>query len=51
MPVDGAGGGDLNKLQLRVLSESTKYEAWTIKSSMDFEVYGRVLKAWHGDNL
>lgn len=36
---------------LRVLSENKKYESWTIKPDMDFEVFGRVLKAWQGEDF
>lgn len=36
---------------LRVLSENAKYETWTIKPTMDFEVFGRVLKAWQGEDF
>lgn len=36
---------------LRVLSENKKYESWTIKPDMDFEVLGRVLKAWQGEDF
>lgn len=36
---------------LRVLSENKKYESWTIKSGMDFEVFGRVVKAWQGEDF
>ena len=36
---------------LRVLSENPKYESWTIKTDMDFEVLGRVLKAWQGEEF
>jgi hypothetical protein len=36
---------------LRALSENKKYETWTIKADMDFEVFGRVLKAWHGEEF
>lgn len=36
---------------IRVLSENTKYESWTIKPEMDFEVFGRVLKAWQGEDF
>ena len=36
---------------LRVLSENKKYESWTIKPGMDFEVFGRVLKAWQGEDF
>lgn len=36
---------------IRVLSENKKYESWTIKDGMDFEVFGRVLKAWQGENF
>lgn len=36
---------------LRVLSENKQYEAWNIKSDMDFEVFGRVVKAWQGEDF
>lgn len=36
---------------LRVLSENKKYESWTIKAGMDFEVFGRVVKAWQGEDF
>jgi len=36
---------------LRVLSENKQYDAWTIKPDMDFEVFGRVLKAWQGEDF
>lgn len=36
---------------LRVLSENSRYEAWTVKSDMDFEVFGRVLKVWRSDDF
>lgn len=36
---------------LRVLSENKKYDSWTIKSGMDFEVFGRVVKAWQGEDF
>lgn len=36
---------------LRVLSENKKYESWTIKPGMDFEVFGRVVKAWQGEDF
>jgi hypothetical protein len=36
---------------LRVLSENQKYETWTVRSDMDFEVFGRVLKAWQGEEF
>lgn len=36
---------------LRVLSENQKYESWTVRSDMDFEVFGRVLKAWQGEDF
>tara|TARA_R110000796_G_scaffold9078_4_gene31226 strand:+ start:3969 stop:4607 length:639 start_codon:yes stop_codon:yes gene_type:complete len=31
---------------IRVISENKKYESWTIKDTMDFEVLARVLKVW-----
>lgn len=36
---------------IRVLSENKKYDSWTIKSDMDFEVFGRVVKAWQGEDF
>lgn len=36
---------------LRVISENKKYESWTIKPGMDFQVFGRVLKAWQGEDF
>lgn len=36
---------------LRVLSENQKYETWTVRPDMDFEVFGRVLKAWQGEDF
>lgn len=51
------GEGFIKRLQripgegLRVLSENKKYESWTIKPGMDFEVFGRVLKAWQGEDF
>lgn len=36
---------------IRVLSENKKYESWTIKQGMNFEVFGRVLKAWQGEEF
>ncbi|MDP3651066.1 MAG: S24 family peptidase [Rhodoferax sp.] len=36
---------------LRVLSENKKYDSWTVKPGMDFEVFGRVVKAWQGEDF
>lgn len=36
---------------LIVLSENKKYETWTIDQTMDFEVFGRVVKAWQGEDF
>lgn len=36
---------------IRVLSENQKYDSWTIKPDMDFEVFGRVVKAWQGEDF
>lgn len=33
---------------IRVISQNKEYETWTIKPDMDFEVFGKVLKAWKG---
>lgn len=35
---------------LIAISENTKYVSWTITADMDFEVFGRVLKVWRGDD-
>lgn len=36
---------------LRVLSENKQYDSWHIKPDMDFEVLGRVVKAWQGEDF
>jgi len=36
---------------IRVLSENKQYDSWTIKTGMDFEVFGRVVKAWQGEDF
>lgn len=36
---------------IRVISENKKYENWTITKDMDFEVLGRVLKAWKSEEF
>ena len=36
---------------IRVISENKKYETWTITKEMDFEVLGRVLKAWESKDF
>lgn len=36
---------------IRVLSDNTRYEAWDIKSDMDFEVFGRVIKVWKSEDF
>lgn len=33
------------------ISENKAYRDWTIKPDMDFEVFGRVLKAWKGEEF
>ena len=33
------------------LSENTAYRTWTIKPTMDFEVFGRILKAWVSEDF
>lgn len=35
---------------IRVISQNKEYETWTITPNMDFEVFGKVLKAWKGKN-
>lgn len=50
------GEGFIKRLQripgegIRAISENKAYESWTIKSDMDFEVFGRVLKAWKSED-
>lgn len=40
----------ISRDQMRVLSANRdQYEPWTIKSEMDFEVLGRVLKVWRSE--
>lgn len=36
---------------IRVISDNKIYEAWTITKDMDFEVFGRVLKIWRGEEF
>lgn len=31
---------------IRVISKNSEYETWTITENMDFEIFGRVIKAW-----
>ena len=51
------GEGFVKRLQripgegLRVLSSNAAYESWTIKPDMDFEVLGRVIKAWVSEDF
>lgn len=33
-----------------VISQNPNYRDWTLTESMDFEVFGKVLKAWKGEN-
>lgn len=33
------------------ISENKAYREWTIKDEMQFEVYGRVLKVWRGEDF
>lgn len=50
------GEGFIKRLQripgegIRAISENKAYESWTIKPHMDFEVFGRVLKAWKSED-
>lgn len=49
--------GYLKRLQripgkgLVAISQNKKYRDWTIKPGMDFEVLGRVIKAWCGEDF
>lgn len=36
---------------LIVISENKAYRDWVIKKGMDFEVFGRVLRAWSGEDF
>lgn len=36
---------------IRVISENKKYESWTIREGMDFEIMGKVLIVWKSDKL
>ena len=51
------GEGFIKRLQripgegIRAISANKEYESWTIKQDMDFEVFGRVLKAWQGEDF
>ena len=36
---------------LVAISENKAYRDWTIRPDMDFEVFGRVLKAWRGEDF
>ncbi|UST52929.1 LexA family transcriptional regulator [Comamonadaceae bacterium OTU4NAUVB1] len=51
------GHGFIKRLQIipgegiRVISVNKDYEPWTIKRDSDFEVFGRVMKAWRGEDL
>ena len=53
--VDGEGFG--KRLQrvpgegIRVLSSNKAYESWTVKPEMDFEVLGRIIKAWTSEDF
>lgn len=51
------GEGFIKRLQripgigLRAISENKAYESWDIKPEMDFEVFGRVIRAWAGEDF
>lgn len=34
-----------------VISENKSFEKWILRDDMDYEVFGRVLKVWRGDDL
>lgn len=36
---------------IRAISQNKEYETWTITPDMDFEVFGKVLRAWKGRNF
>jgi phage repressor protein C with HTH and peptisase S24 domain len=49
--------GFIKKLQripgkgVQAISINTEYDKWTITKDMDFEIFGRVVKAWSGEDL
>ncbi|MDH0519955.1 LexA family transcriptional regulator [Achromobacter xylosoxidans] len=51
------GEGFIKRLQrvpgrgLLAISENSAYREWTIDKSMDFEVFGRVLKVWRSEDF
>ncbi|WP_241123458.1 S24 family peptidase [Achromobacter xylosoxidans] len=51
------GEGFIKRLQkipgkgLVALSENPAYQAWVVEPSMDFEVFGRVLKVWRSEDF
>ncbi|CUJ80971.1 DNA polymerase V subunit UmuD [Achromobacter sp. 2789STDY5608628] len=51
------GEGFIKRLQkipgkgLMALSENPAYQAWVVEPSMDFEVFGRVLKVWRSEDF
>ena len=36
---------------IRVISTNKEYESWTIRPDMDFQILGRVIKAWQGEDF
>jgi len=52
-----ANEGFIKRLQrvpgrgLVAISENKAYESWAIADDMDFEVFGRVLKAWQSEDF
>lgn len=36
---------------LQVISDNTKYPPWPITADLDFEVFGRILKAWRSEDF
>lgn len=36
---------------IRVISDNKDYESWTIRPDMDFELFGKVLKAWCSEDF
>ncbi|MFY1969598.1 S24 family peptidase [Achromobacter xylosoxidans] len=51
------GEGFIKRLQkipgkgLMALSENPAYQAWVVEPTMDFEVFGRVLKVWRSEDF
>jgi hypothetical protein len=43
--------GPNGEMRIKVKSKNPDYDDWFIERGMDFEVFGRVIKVWQGENL